>query len=60
MCRKFIYNGTRVKDRGEVREFPEKKLTPEKLQRLQDKGWEEVKSKPKSKPKPKSSKKGKK
>ena len=58
--RKFKYNGVRIKDRGEVRDFPEEKLTAEKLQRLKDKGWEEIVKKPKSKPKPKSksSKKG--
>ena len=56
--RSFKYNGTRVKDRGEIRDFPEEKLTPEKLQRLKDKGWEEIIKKPKSKPKLKSSKKG--
>ena len=52
--RKFKYNGTRVKDRGEVRAFSDEKLTPEKLQRLKEKGWEEVieKPKPKAKPKP--------
>ena len=37
--RKFKYNGIRVKDRGEVRGFPDEKLTPEKLQRLKNKGW---------------------
>ena len=51
--RKFKYNGVRVKDRGEVRDFPEEKLTPEKLQRLKDKGWEEIIEKPKPKPKAK-------
>ena len=50
---KFKYNGIRVADRGEIRDFPKEKLTPEKLQRLKDKGWEEVveKSKPKAKAK---------
>ena len=52
--RKFKYNGTRIKDRGEVRDFPEEKLTAEKLKRLKDKGWEEVKEKPKPKAKKKS------
>ena len=51
--RKFKYNGVRVKDRGVVRDFPEEKLTPEKLQRLKDKGWEEIIEKPKPKPKAK-------
>ena len=37
--RKFKYNGERVKDRGEIRDFPENKLTPEKLERLKLKGW---------------------
>ena len=55
--RKFKYNGIRVKDRGEVRGFPDDKLTPEKLQRLKDKGWEEVKEKPKPKAKKKVKKK---
>lgn len=32
--RKFKYNGIRVKDRGEVRDFPDEKLTPEKLKDL--------------------------
>tara|TARA_R100000664_G_scaffold21095_1_gene30355 strand:- start:2955 stop:3152 length:198 start_codon:yes stop_codon:yes gene_type:complete len=62
--RKFKYNGIRVKDRGEVRGFSDEKLTPEKLQRLKDKGWEEIieksKPKPKPKPKPKAKKKAKK
>ena len=51
--RKFKYNGIRVKDRGEVRGFSDDKLTPEKLQRLKNKGWEEVKEKPNPKPKAK-------
>tara|TARA_R100001594_G_C4030821_1_gene261231 strand:+ start:1499 stop:1684 length:186 start_codon:yes stop_codon:yes gene_type:complete len=51
--RKFKYNGVRVKDRGEIRDFPENKLTPEKLERLKLKGWEEIIEKPKPKPKPK-------
>ena len=52
---KFKYNGIRVADRGEIRDFPKEKLTPEKLHRLKDKGWEEVveKSKPKAKAKTK-------
>ena len=45
--RKFKYNGIRVKDRGEVIGFPDEKLTPEKLQRLKNKGWEEIIEKPK-------------
>ena len=55
--RKFEYNGERVKDRGEVRDFSEEKLTTEKLKRLKDKGWEEIieKSKPKAKKKAKKS-----
>ena len=52
--RKFKYNGVRVKDRGEIRGFADEKLTAEKLQRLKDKGWEEVKEKPKPKAKKKS------
>ena len=56
--KKFKYNGIRVKDRGEIREFSDKKLTPEKLQRLKDKGWEEIIEKPK--PKLKAKKKAKK
>ena len=52
--RKFKYNGVRVKDRGEIRGFADEKLTAEKLQRLKDKGWEEVKEKPKPKSKKKS------
>ena len=51
--RKFKYNGVRVKDRGEIRGFADEKLTSEKLQRLKNKGWEEIKEKPKPKPKPK-------
>jgi hypothetical protein len=54
--RKFKYNGVRVKDRGEIRDFPEEKLTAEKLQRLKDKGWEEIVEKPKPKPKAKKKK----
>ena len=54
--RKFKYNGSRVKDRGEIRDFPEEKLTPTKLQRLKDKGWEEIIVKPKAKPKAKKKK----
>jgi len=53
---KFKYNGNRVKDRGEIRDFPEEKLTAEKLQRLKDKGWEEIVEKPKPKPKAKKKK----
>ena len=56
--KKFKYNGIRVKDRGEIREFSDKKLTPEKLQRLKDKGWEEIIEKPN--PKLKAKKKAKK
>ena len=52
--RKFKYNGVRVKDRGEIRGFADEKLTAEKLQRLKDKGWEEIKEKPKPKAKKKS------
>ena len=52
--RKFKYNGVRVKDRGEIRGFADEKLTAEKLQRLKDKGWAEVKEKPKPKAKKKS------
>ena len=52
--RKFKYNGGRVKARGEMRGFADEKLTAEKLQRLKDKGWEEVKEKPKPKAKKKS------
>ena len=55
--RKFKYNGVRIKDRGEIRGFADEKLTSEKLQRLKDKGWEEIKEKPKAKPKPKPKKK---
>ncbi len=55
--RKFKYNGIRVKDRGEVRDFPDEKLTPEKLKRLKSKGWEEIIEKPKEKKKPKAKKK---
>jgi hypothetical protein len=55
--RKFKYNGIRVKDRGEIRDFPEEKLTPEKLQRLKEKGWEEIIEKPKAKAKKKTKKK---
>ena len=55
--RKFKYNGIRVKDRGEIRGFADEKLTAEKLQRLKDKGWEEIKESPKAKPKPKPKKK---
>ena len=51
--RKFKYNGVRVKDRGEVRDFPEEKLTAVKLARLKEKGWEEIIEKPIAKPKPK-------
>ena len=51
--RKFKYNGIRVKDRGEVRGFSDEKLTPAKLQRLRDKGWEEVVEKPNPQPTPK-------
>ena len=58
--RKFKYNGLRVKDRGEIRDFPEEKLTAEKLQRLKDKGWEEIIRKPKPKPKSKAKPKAKK
>ena len=54
--RKFKYNGIRVKDRGEIRDFPEEKLTAEKLQRLKDKGWEEIVEKPKPKTKKKAKK----
>ena len=54
---KFKYNGVRVKDRGEIRDFPKEKLTEAKLKRLKDKGWEEIKPKPKTKPKAKKSKK---
>ena len=57
ILRTFKYNGTRIKDRGELRDFPEKKLTPEKLQRLKEKGWEEVIKKSKPKPKTKAKKK---
>jgi hypothetical protein len=53
---KFKYNGIRVADRGEVRDFPEEKLTDVKLKRLKDKGWEEIVEDPKPKPKPKSKK----
>ena len=53
---KFKYNGVRVKDIGEIRDFPEEKLTVEKLQRLADKGWEEIIEKPKPKKKAKKSK----
>ncbi len=51
--RKFKYNGIRVKDRGEIRDFPDEKLTTAKLKRLKEKGWEEivVKEKPKTKKK---------
>ena len=49
--RKFKYNGVRVKDRGEIRGFADEKLTAEKLQRLKDKGWEEVKKSQNLKPK---------
>ena len=55
--RTFKYNGTRIKDRGELRDFSEKNLTPEKLQRLKEKGWEEVIKKAKPKPKAKAKKK---
>ena len=55
--RKFKYNGVRIKDRGEIRGFADENLTSEKLQRLKDKGWEEIKEKPKAKPKPKPKKK---
>ena len=55
--RKFKYNGIRVKDRGEIRGFPDEKLTPEKLQRLEDKGWKEIIEKPKPKAKKKAKKK---
>ena len=54
--RTFKYNGSRVNDRGEIRDFPEEKLTTEKLQRLKDKGWEEIKEKLKAKPKSKKKK----
>jgi len=57
IMRKLKYNGVRVKERGEIRDFHEKKLTPEKLQRLKDKGWEEIIEKPKPKSKPKAKKK---
>ena len=53
---KFKYNGIRIADRGEIRDFPEEKLTTEKLQRLKDKGWEEIVEKPKPKPKAKKKK----
>ena len=58
MMRKFKYNGVRAKDRGEIRDFPEQKLTAEKLQRLKDKGWEEIIAKPKAKKKAKKIKSG--
>jgi hypothetical protein len=53
---KFKYNGIRVADRGEIRDFPEEKLTDDKLKRLKEKGWEKVVEKPKPKPKAKKKK----
>ena len=54
--RKFKYNGIRIKDKGEIRGFPDEKLTPEKLVRLKEKGWEEIKEVKKAKPKVKAKK----
>tara|TARA_R100000808_G_C2062573_1_gene93376 strand:- start:254 stop:430 length:177 start_codon:yes stop_codon:yes gene_type:complete len=49
--KKFKYNGKRVSAKGIIRSFDNKVLTPEKLERLNRKGWEEVIEKPKPKPK---------
>ncbi len=51
--KKFKYNGLRKNKIGYIKEFSNEKLTPEKLERLKQKGWEEIKEVKKPKPKAK-------
>ena len=54
--KKFKYFGERKDKHGYEKSYDEKSLNKDKLERLKNKGWVEVKPKPKPKPKPKKKK----
>tara|TARA_Y100001963_G_scaffold123357_1_gene173329 strand:+ start:1238 stop:1411 length:174 start_codon:yes stop_codon:yes gene_type:complete len=49
----YKYMGSKRGMNGVEKSFDSSSLNDAKIKRLQDKGWEEVKAKPKAKPKPK-------